>query len=64
MNSKWRLGSGRSPTRVTFDLTGLSEKFAGNGYFEAEKLDEGSTRMTGCLDITARGAKAPMVNRI
>ncbi|OCA85910.1 carbon monoxide dehydrogenase [Bacillus sp. FJAT-27225] len=57
--TKWE-----EPNHVTFDLTGLSEKFLGNGYFEAEKLNENSTRMTGCLDIIARGAKAPMINSI
>lgn len=52
------------PTKVTFDLTGLSDNFAGDGYFEAEALDESRTRMTGCLDITAKGAMGPMINSI
>jgi len=52
------------PTKVTFDLTGLSDNFGGNGYFEAETVDDNTTKMTGCLDITAKGAMGPMVNTI
>ncbi|ALC91465.1 carbon monoxide dehydrogenase [Bacillus sp. FJAT-18017] len=57
--TKWE-----EPSRVTFDLSGISDNFTGNGYFEAEKLDGNSTRMTGCLNITARGATSSMVNSI
>lgn len=52
------------PSKVTFDLTGLNENFAGNGYFEAEVIDADHTRMTGMLDITAKGAMGPMINAI
>ncbi len=52
------------PTKVTFDLTGLSDNFGGNGYFEAETVNDNTTKMTGCLDITAKGAMGPMVNTI
>ncbi|QTH42537.1 SRPBCC family protein [Cohnella sp. LGH] len=52
------------PTKVTFDLSGLSDNFGGNGYFEAETVDDNTTKMTGCLDITAKGAMGPMVNTI
>ncbi|WP_391571052.1 CoxG family protein [Cohnella sp.] len=52
------------PTKVTFDLTGLSDNFGGNGYFEAETVDDNTTKMTGYLDITAKGAMGPMVNTI
>lgn len=54
----------REPTKVTFDLTGLNENFAGEGYFEAEAIDEHRTLMTGMLDITAKGAMGPMINAI
>ncbi|MDQ0175278.1 CoxG family protein [Bacillus chungangensis] len=54
----------KEPTKVTFDLTGINENFAGHGYFQAEALEEKKTRMTGCLDITAKGAKAPMINAV
>lgn len=52
------------PTTVTFDLTGLNENFAGNGYFEAESISEEKTKMTGHLDITAKGMMGPMINAI
>lgn len=52
------------PTQVTFDLTGLSDNFKGDGYFEAEKIDDQKTKMTGYLDITAGGAMGPMINSI
>lgn len=49
------------PTKVTFDLTGLSDDLTGNGYFEAEVIDDNHTRITGYLDIEAKGAVGPMV---
>ncbi|RUS45086.1 CoxG family protein [Cohnella sp. AR92] len=52
------------PTKVSFNLTGLSDNFAGGGYFEAEAIGDDRTRMTGHLDITAKGAMGPMVNAI
>ncbi|MBD3917404.1 SRPBCC family protein [Paenibacillus sp. PR3] len=52
------------PTKVTFDLKGLSDNFVGGGYFEAEALGDNQTRMNGSLDITAKGAMGPMVNTI
>lgn len=52
------------PTKVTFDLTGVSDNFTGSGYFEAEALSDNETKMTGFLDITAKGAMGPMINGI
>ncbi len=52
------------PTTVTFDLTGLNENFAGNGYFEAEAISDNQTKMTGNLDIAAKGMMGPMINAI
>lgn len=52
------------PTEVTFDLTGLNENFGGNGYFRAEEISENKTKMTGHLDITAKGMMGPMINAI
>src|SRR5699024_8164587 len=54
----------QEPTQVTFDLTGLNENFAGNGYFAAEKITDTKTKMTGNLDITAKGMMGPMINAI
>lgn len=54
----------REPTLITFDLKGLNENFAGNGYFKAEAISETQTVMHGNLDITAKGVMGPMVNAI
>jgi len=52
------------PTKVTFDLKGISENFNGNGYFEAEAISDAKTKMTGNLDITAGGLMGPMINAV
>lgn len=52
------------PTTVKFNLTGLSEKFTGNGYFQAEAMSESKTKMTGNLDITAKGVMGRVINPI
>ncbi|MFJ7975515.1 CoxG family protein [Peribacillus sp. JNUCC 23] len=52
------------PEIVTFRLTGMNENFLGSGYFRAEMIDKNQTKMTGQLDITAKGMKAPMANSL
>jgi carbon monoxide dehydrogenase subunit G len=52
------------PEKVTFILTGLNEKFIGNGYFEATMLQKNKTSMVGYLEITAEGTLAKIVNPI
>lgn len=52
------------PEIVTFHLTGMNENFLGSGYFRAEMIDEIQTKMTGQLDIIAKGMKAPMANSL
>ncbi|HLO12462.1 MAG TPA: SRPBCC family protein [Pseudoneobacillus sp.] len=52
------------PTKVTFDLKGINEKFSGNGYFIAEEVGAFKTKMTGFLDINAEGAMGSIVNNI
>lgn len=54
----------KEPNLVTFNLSGLSDNISGDGYFDAEKVDEASTKMTGYLDITAGGAMGPMINKV
>jgi carbon monoxide dehydrogenase subunit G len=54
----------KEPTKVTFSLKGINEKFSGNGYFEAEYIDENITKMTGYLDILAEGVMGSMINNI
>lgn len=50
------------PTKVTFNLTGINEKMSGQGYFEAEKINENITIMTGYLEITPEGKMAKLIN--
>jgi carbon monoxide dehydrogenase subunit G len=52
----------KEPSKVTFHLTGINEKFTGWGYFEAEAVSHNLTSMTGYLDIMAEGAMASIVN--
>lgn len=52
------------PTKVTFLLQGINEKFDGNGYFEAHKLNQNKTTITGFLDITAQGMLGPAINPV
>jgi carbon monoxide dehydrogenase subunit G len=52
------------PNQVTFNLSGINENFVGEGYFKATALGEKRTKMTGYLDITAKGVKAPMINPV
>lgn len=54
----------QEPTKVTFDLTGLNERFTGNGYFQANALNEMRTNVTSHLNVTARGIKGPIINTI
>lgn len=52
------------PTKVTFQLIGLNEKFTGHGYFLAEAITNSKSRMTGFLEIQAEGLMAKMANSI
>ncbi|MFD1037482.1 CoxG family protein [Virgibacillus byunsanensis] len=54
----------KKPSTVSFNLTGLNENFDGNGYFQAEKINDKLTAMTGFLNITARGFTGPMINSV
>lgn len=52
------------PTKVTFNLKGLEDKFSGNGYFLAEPIGKSKTKITGYLDITAEGAMGKVINKV
>ncbi len=52
------------PSKINFELTGLSDKFTGNGYFEDVVVDANKTQMTGHLEIKAGGLAAPILNPI
>ncbi|WP_445486963.1 CoxG family protein [Niallia sp. 03133] len=50
------------PSKVTFKLTGINEKFSGNGFFLAVPISKRETKMTGFLQIEAFGTFAAMIN--
>ncbi|HWI47512.1 MAG TPA: SRPBCC family protein [Rummeliibacillus sp.] len=50
------------PSKISFELTGLSDKFSGTGYFEDVALDANKTQMTGHLEVKAGGLAAPVLN--
>lgn len=52
----------QEPTKVTFDLIGLTDNFTGEGYFQTEPINEEQTRLFGYLDITAKGPMSSMIN--
>lgn len=52
------------PSKISFDLTGLTDKFKGKGYFEDIALDASKTQMTGHLEVKAGGLAAPVLNPI
>ncbi|MDQ0268475.1 CoxG family protein [Cytobacillus purgationiresistens] len=52
------------PSKVTFNLTGLNEKFTGEGFFSAVIRSSDSILMTGFLEINADGMMAKMANNI
>ncbi|MGD6802753.1 CoxG family protein [Rossellomorea aquimaris] len=52
----------KEPSMVTFNLTGINERFHGQGYFRAEAIGTNSSTMTGYLEINAEGPLAKMVN--
>ncbi|WP_421378420.1 CoxG family protein [Bacillus salacetis] len=51
----------QEPRKVTFNLTGINERFKGNGYFEAESIGRNASNMTGYLEINAEGPLSKMV---
>ena len=56
--------SWEEPAKINFELTGLTDKFTGTGYFEGQSLDASKTQMTGHLEIKAGGLAAPVLNPI
>jgi len=52
------------PTKVTFSLEGENGKLKGGGYYLAEAIGENKTKITGYLDINAKGPMGPMVNKV
>ncbi|WP_026909249.1 CoxG family protein [Paucisalibacillus globulus] len=54
----------KKPTIVRFTLTGISEKVSGKGFFEAKRITDLQTKMTGNLDLTAKGLMGPVINPV
>ncbi|MBT2689532.1 SRPBCC family protein [Bacillus sp. ISL-47] len=54
----------QEPTKVTFNLTGINEKFTGHGYFLAANGRNNKNLMTGALDIKAEGMMAKVANSL
>lgn len=52
----------QEPTKISFNLTGLSDKFAGTGFFVAQSINEDNTEMEGHLDIKAGGIAGAVLN--
>ncbi|WP_017187589.1 CoxG family protein [Alkalibacillus haloalkaliphilus] len=52
------------PEKVTFKLIGINENVIGHGYFQARKLMDTSTQISGSLDVTAKGMKGPVINSV
>lgn len=52
------------PSKITFNLIGLTDKFTGNGYFEATALEAEKTEMVGFLEVNAGGLVAPVLNPV
>jgi uncharacterized membrane protein len=50
------------PSLVAFHLT--SEKYSGRGYFQADRLNDNRTKMTGYLEIGAVGAMGSVKNKV
>lgn len=50
------------PTRVSFALKGKSEKYSGQGYFEAKAIHLNRTRLTGYLEVNAIGKMGNAIN--
>ncbi len=53
-----------APSKVTFNLTGINEKFSGQGFFSAISKSKEAVIMTGFLEINAEGMMAKMANNI
>jgi carbon monoxide dehydrogenase subunit G len=49
---------------VRFTITGLSERFRGEGAFAVVPLDAGRSRLTFALEVSAGGAMAPLINAL
>lgn len=49
---------------VRFTITGLSERFRGEGSFDVVPLDAGRSRLTFALQLSAGGPMAPLIDAL
>lgn len=54
----------RKPTRIAFVLTGLNDSVKGDGYFEAKTVSNETTKITGHMNMNAKGMLRPVVNPV
>lgn len=52
------------PNKVSFDFKGRSEKYYGEGYFEATALNKNKTKLIGFMEINACGAMESVFNYV
>ncbi len=52
----------QNPNKIAFTLASTNNHVKGSGYFQAHKLAENQTKMTGSLSITAKGIAGSMIN--
>ncbi|MFC4797980.1 CoxG family protein [Neobacillus sp. GCM10023253] len=52
----------KEPIRVSFALKGKSEKYSGEGFFEAKAINVKKTRLTGFLEVNVIGKMAGALN--
>ncbi|WP_462409040.1 CoxG family protein [Neobacillus sp. Marseille-QA0830] len=50
------------PTKVYFTLKGQSEKYSGEGYFQANAINPVKTKLTGYLEVNVNGKLGSAVN--
>ena len=53
-----------APHSITFDLKGTNENVEGEGKFEIEAADAGTSRLTGFMDLTGGGFMGGMINSV
>jgi carbon monoxide dehydrogenase subunit G len=50
------------PTKISFTLTGKSDRYSGEGYFEAKAINVSKTKLTGYLEVNLNGKMASKLN--
>ncbi|WP_175989418.1 CoxG family protein [Bacillus sp. Marseille-Q1617] len=64
VHAKVEIQEWSKPNRVTFTLTGINEKFSGDGSFEASSLSGSQTNVKGRLSIRPYSSMTKLVSPI